>query len=148
MKKLISLFAMVIFMTGMLVAQNDDNSATVKQINDYNKADVEQNGSNTADILQTTTSDRESDTWNKAFVDQDGYDNKLDYEVEGYDNLLRSNQYGENNRAIIDQGVWNDGSNYSNSVYVDQDNTESGDVGNTIKADLKGDENVFRFTKM
>ena len=142
MKKLMSVLVAVVFMTGMVVAQND---ATVEQINDYNKANVDQSGSNEADIYQKTTSDHESGTWNTANVTQEGESNYMDYEVEGYDNLLRSEQFGDNNKAYIDEGVWNDGSNYSNNVFVEQDNTNSGDLGNFLRADLKGDENAFRF---
>jgi hypothetical protein len=143
MKKLMSVLAMVIFMTGMVVAQS--NNAEVNQINDYNQATVDQSGNlNKAYVDQTNTKGTDPAYKNQAFVDQVGQENWLDYDVAGYNDVLRSNQVGYDNWAKIDQGSWKDkDNNYNNIVHLDQIGSE-----NHVNALLKGDDNFIQFNQV
>lgn len=119
MKKLLSVLALVIFATGMIVAQ--DNQSDVRQTGDGNTADAYQEGSG----------------------------NILDYGVMGDDNTFDGDQLGMDNMMVIDQESWFDmpdayqAYNNLNMVSVYQEGDENWAYGW-----FKGDENTISFTQM
>lgn len=119
MKKLLSVLALVIFATGMIVAQ--DNQSDVRQTGDGNTADAYQEGSG----------------------------NILDYGVMGDENTFDGDQLGMNNTMVIDQESWFDmpdayqAYNNLNMVSVYQEGDENWAYGW-----FKGDENTISFTQM
>jgi hypothetical protein len=116
MKRLISLFAAVIFMTGMVMAQSG-NQAYVTQVGANDTSNVTQHGSN-----------------NYAEFGVTGDDNYF----EGTQNNLEKEGVG--NDMKVDQLNWYDNQNYGNRVKA----TQTGDYNN-LDALLKGDENNITF---
>ena len=154
MKKLWSLLVMVIFMTGMVVAQ--DNSATANQNGDKNSAGQTQDGSsNTATVDQNTpganvvqgqtaTQWQEGDdneasiiqnTWgansegNTTTQEQYGIDNEASAKSNGSLNMVTQYQDGELNKSSLYTG----GS--KNTVVVNQYG-----ISNVANGQLLGDE--------
>ena len=119
MKKLVSVFVAVMFMTGMVMAQN--NEATTTQNGNGNNADVEQLGNDHESII-------DQDTWGEghdAVVNQNSGGNNFSNLIQtqrgadatvdqiGSENQSRLNQHGPNDAEIYQEGDGNIVGRYS-----------------------------------
>jgi hypothetical protein len=148
MKKLISLFVAVVFMTGMVVAQN--NTATTTQNGNGNSATVDQQGSLHNSVINQKTwgeghdavvnQNSGSNNFSDILQDQRGADAYVDQ--IGTDNVSGLKQSGPNEADIDQVGNRNivGNTNYSDRAFQKNGNSFASDK-NWLDVDQIGDDN-------